>query len=238
MIKLLVVLFALFLVSCGVSDNAVEESIDNAIDSVAVDSIEEGTTLIVKNISELDSVLVYLTFGADENFVTNVHGIFGIQDSGLVGSFYAVKDTKYVYDYNGKKGVSGNVCFGQAPMNCQTNLFEFTINNQGVGINPMETVDISCVSGVNCTGCISFGGVGWTDGEHIVSHIHNKEMYKNAGMIGVFPYLCDNCTTSTAPPICDNSKAAEPQSSPICNIQRSANGSSGSILIEFTSFVK
>lgn len=54
----------------------------------ALDKTLSRTVLKIKNSSTEDSVLTYLTLGSDSQFITNVHGIFGITNCGTQGSFY------------------------------------------------------------------------------------------------------------------------------------------------------
>lgn len=101
----------LVIMSCTVSVQE-EETI-----SVTPDSL--NTTLAVYNGGQ-DSVLVYLTLGGgdDSTFVQNVNGIFGITQSGLVGSFYLqAGDTVF---YQSSLKLSGNIGFGSQGVNCFT----------------------------------------------------------------------------------------------------------------------
>jgi len=203
------------------------------------------TTLTVLN-QYSDSVLTYLTLGADTNYVTDVNGIFGIKDSGLQGSFYMKKDSMYTYVFNGK-GISGNISFGTAPLNCPdgtwktgVNLYEFTLNVDTLIADNQETFDISNVAGVNAIGNIyTIGGGAWIAGGTTVSVISNSYIYDNSGNYGVFPFGCDVCTASQNPPKCaDTLKIATPQTKPICNVSRNAKASGGSVNITFVSWAK
>jgi hypothetical protein len=201
------------------------------------------TTLYIANTSGEDSVLTYLTLGADTSFITDVNGIFGISASGLQGSFYLLKDTVYVYNYQGK-GLSGNISFGTPPLNCPdsawitgNNLFEVTINNAGTVSDAQETIDISNVAGSNAFGSYTLSGGGeWiANSAHInILYFKNDSMYQNVGNIGVFPFKCDDCTLSANPPVCnDILPASKPQTEKICNVSRNAKYSGGSVKIEF-----
>ena len=206
----------------------------------------ESTTLYMINNSDEDSVLVYLTLGADTNFITDVKGIFGIEDEGLQGSFWLHKDSVYTYTYKGK-GLSGNFSFGTPPLNCFTdewktgvNLFEVTINNAGTVSKAQETVDISNVAGVNAivTYKLSGGGDWLANGEKVDS-FYNESLYKNYGLKGVFPFKCDDCTKSSAPPKClDSKKTAKPQKNHTCNVSRNAYYAGGSVTITFKGYTK
>lgn len=205
-----------------------------------------GTVLIIHNSSSQDSVLTYLTLGADTNFITNVKGIFGIADSGLQGSFYMRKDSTYTYKYD-KKGLSGNICFGTTPINCPdsiwktgVNLFEFTINNEGTITDAQETIDISNVAGENALGkFLMKGGNSWIADGTPVDSFYNNKLYSNLGQIGVYPFKCDACTGSVNPPVCtDTLKAEQPQVKPTCNVSRKAVNPSGNVTINFMGWSK
>ena len=199
------------------------------------------TTLKISNKSEKDSILTYLTLGSDTTFITDVNGVFGIQESGLQGSFYMMKDSVYIYTYK-NKGISGNISFGSPPINCKTdqwpdgvNLFEVTLNNAGSVSKAQETFDISNVAGVNALGEIStrYGGA-WIANGDTVTNIHNDSIYQNSGNYGVFPVGCDICTASKAPQKCKHPlRKATPQSKHICNVSRSAEQAGGTVEIIF-----
>ena len=210
-----------------------------------VDTIKR-TTLEILNTSEHDSVLTYLTIGSDTNFVTDVNGIFGINDSGLQGSFWLVKDSLYTYEFN-NKGLSGNFSFDTVPLNCPagtfktgTNLFEVTINNYGTVSKAQETIDISNVAGVNAMCRYSMvGGGTWIAGGDSVSSFGNSSIYNNVDSVGVFPFGCDNCTSSVKPPKCiDTLKISKPQPRHICNVSRNSKESGGTIRLSFMGFTQ
>jgi hypothetical protein len=197
--------------------------------------------LKISNQSGKDSVLTYLTLGSDANFITDVHGIFGIKDTGLQGSFYLLKDSVYTYTY-AAKGISGNISFGSPPINCKTdqwpngvNLFEVTLNNAGTVSKAQETFDISNVAGANAIAEISGAdGGAWIVNGDTVKTIQNKEIYHNKGNYGVFPVGCDICTASKSPPKCKNPlEKAKPQSEHICNVSRNAKEAGGTVEIIF-----
>jgi hypothetical protein len=203
------------------------------------------TTLEITNESSKDSVLTYLTLGADTNFVTDVNGIFGSSGSGLMGYFWMVKDSVYTYDYT-DKGISGNISFGTSPLNCLSanfptgvNLFEFTLNNEGINDKAQETIDISNVAGVNALGKFNVTDTNWIANGKKVTGFYNDTLYGNLGLVGVYPFKCDTCTGSKKPPTCLNStKTATPQLYPTCNVSRSAKLSGGIVRITFLGFTK
>ncbi len=199
------------------------------------------TTLKVKN-SSANDVEVWLTLGNVDGFIIDVNGIFGITGSGLQGSFtlHAGEELEYIPE----NGISGNLSFGTAPINCPTtefphgvNIFEFCLNNESQSGSPQETIDISAVAGVNSLLKATLSGGGeWNAGTaHTgITSIENASLYSNTGLIGVFPYGCDNCTSSDEPPFCEGHPEYEtPQSEPICNIQRDAVNHGGSVTVEF-----
>ena len=129
------------------------------------------------------------------------------------------------------------------PNNCPVNefpygnnIFEFTLNNAFGITASQETVEISCVAGVNSLMSSNLtGGGNWTatTGIDSVTSFHNDSLYKNTGLIGVFPYGCDDCTASVSPP-CDSIKPyAEPQTKPICVISRSSKNNGGTVYLIF-----
>ena len=94
---------------------------------------EKSTELLVVN-ETTDSVVVYLTLGADTNYVTNVNGIYGITTTGLQGFFILAPHDTVSYTSQ-PKGFSGNLSFNTPPLNCSTkqiptgiNIFEFALN--------------------------------------------------------------------------------------------------------------
>lgn len=123
---------------------------------------EQNTTLQITNESS-DSVLVYLTLSKQDNrFVQDVNGIFGIKQTGLVGSFYL--QSHDTVSYRSTLEFSGNIGFGTQGLNCKdstwkngVNIFEFNLNE------PQESIDISCVGGVNCIMSADLiGGTTWS----------------------------------------------------------------------------
>jgi hypothetical protein len=199
------------------------------------------TTLYVVN-GTSDSVLVCLTLGADTSDVNSVSGIFGITQTGLQGCFtLAPNDTVYYQSIG--KGFDGNLSFGGLPNNCPDttlfpfgmNIFEFNLNDNAYTPNGQETLDNSCVAGVNCKIICNMSDTNWNDGDSTgIQKFENSYLYSNTYRIGVFPYGCDSCTVSVAPPDCPNHKKyAQPQKKNICNIQRNATLSGGSVYVVY-----
>jgi hypothetical protein len=136
-------------------------------------------------------------------------------------------------------GFNGQLSFNTPALNCPTqqfpegvNIFEFIVNNSYQTGIPQNTVEISCVAGVNCLlqGILS-GGSAWNASSMYpnVDTIYNRGKFDNSGLVGVFPYGCDDCTASVAPPACAKNDR-DRQESPICTVQRNAIGSGGGLV--------
>jgi hypothetical protein len=201
------------------------------------------TTLSVANTNQNDTVLVYLTINASEGYVSDVNGIFGItSDNKTQGSFYLNPNDTLTYSCPKDKAISGNISFWSPPLNCPyvgTTLYEFALNNEKIAVNSQETVDISCVAGVSSFGSISMSGGGdWTDNfnKAPITLIENDSLYKNTGISGVFPFGCTNCVNQEGAPDCEGRPAyATPNVNNICNVQRNAKNSGGTVVISYIS---
>jgi hypothetical protein len=136
-------------------------------------------------------------------------------------------------------GFNGNFSFNTPPMNCPTPDFpdgvvlaEFIINN-GFQQYGQETIDISCVAGANAFVAFEVSARDWTSDSGnivLVQKIKNGTKLDNTGKIGVFPYGCDNCTSSNNPPECVGIQSQYANKKPICNVQRPASGNLGGSL--------
>jgi hypothetical protein len=204
--------------------------------------LHNTTVLSVENLSK-DTVLVYLTLNQSSGYINDVNGVFGIKSKNKKqGSFKLLpKETK---TYTSPDGIAlnGNIAFWDVPLNCPyvgATMFEFNLNNEQIKVNSQETVDISCVAGVNAYGEISIiQGVGgaWTDNIHSkpITNIKNKPLYKNTGISGVYPYGCTNCINTAGTPDCDGRPSyATPNTKHICNVQRNAKNSGGTVTIGY-----
>lgn len=213
------------------------------------ESLVKSTNTSVCVVNETDSaVTVWLTFGADTNYLTDVYGVFGIITSGMQGSFVLnAKDTAFYSDGSTKKGFSGNITFNTPPLNCPDtnlfpngiNIFECSLNNNFIQY-AQETVDISCVSGVNSKIGVQLTSDNWTSADTVgIKSFENSFLYSNTFRYGVFPFGCDSCTVIVAPPICEgHKKFAQPQRRSICNIQRSAALSGGKVIVSYKGELK
>ena len=142
-------------------------------------------------------------------------------------------------------GLNGNFSFGTPPLNCPcvewqegVNLAEFIVNNS---FQPggQETVDISCVCGANAFIKMELSAGDWTTngGAIAVSSMANSTRFQNRGLVGVFPYGCDNCTSSDAPPSCVGQQPDQANTLPICNVQRpAASNEGGTVHVTFAGF--
>ncbi len=201
------------------------------------------TTLQVHNASG-HTVLVYLTLGATPGCVQDVSTITFTPAvsldvlAPLMGEFLLGKHQTVTIAAPAGLGLNGNLCFGTPPLNCPcpdwpegVALAEFIINN---GFQPggQETVDISCVCGSNAFLGFDLSVSDWTSngGAIPVSQIYNGTRYDNTGRVGVFPYGCDNCTSSDAPPACVGQQPQRVNSAPICNVQRPAASNQGGVV--------
>lgn len=209
-----------------------------------------STALCVTNQTD-DTVLVWLTLSVYGDtmgpyYVQDVQGIFGIPNSGSIGSFLlAPNDTLC---YQSTLALSGNLCFGGQPVNCPstqfptaTNIFEFTLNNNACGEYQQESVEISCVAGVNSYLKGRLLGDGWivTTNIDTVRYFANDTLGNNRNRYGVFPTGCTNCTNQQGAPSCSPALTFEaPNDQPICIIQRPANLSGGSVICTFNGFTK
>lgn len=210
--------------------------------------VNNNTELCVIN-ATTDTVNVYLTLGSDTNYVTNVNTVFGITQSGLKGYFTLLPNDTISYQSPQNKGFNGNLAFGDYANNCPDttvfplgmNIFEFALNNNFNGIpNAQETIDISCVSGVNCKITCSLSVNNWNAGSDTskFTSFGNSFIYDNVGRVGVFPFGCDSCIVIKNPPTCLNKKFSEPQKKSICQVMRDANKKGGKIYVIYGGILK
>lgn len=106
-------------------------------------------------------------------------------------------------------------------------------NNGFQESNPQETVDISCVCGVNSAiRAYLHGGENWNASPLYpkVDSIYNSTKFANSSLIGVYPYACDTCTGAKSPPECTHKDEKDKQKNAICNVQRNAKTSKGGVV--------
>lgn len=208
------------------------------------------THLEVTN-SSAHAVLTYITLGAtpgcvqDVSLLTLSEGIVLTPLHPLMGSFELPAGVTTKITAPAGLGLNGNFSFNTPPLNCPcpefpegVNLAEFIINN---GFQPggQETVDISCVCGANAFIEFLLSASDWSSngGAIQVGSIANGTRYHNTGIPGVFPYGCDNCTSSDAPPACVGRHPEYANTLPICNVQRPASSNlGGTVKVAFLGF--
>jgi len=228
----------MYLVACAIMISCATEIKEEIVIN---DNLQLANTELTLVNNTKDSLLVYLTLSgypaSDTIHVKNVNGIFGITGSGLVGSFYlAAKDS---VSYTSMLWFSGNVSFGGQPINCFTatwptgvNPFEFNLNNN------QESIDISAMGGVNCLLSIDLiGGPAWQASPSYpdVRYFYNDSMWKNSGLIGVYPYGCTNCTNTEGKQACQTPNE-QPNSKPICTPTRAADVHGGRVVVIFNGY--
>ncbi len=208
------------------------------------------THLEISNESGHD-VLTYLTLGATPGCVQDV-SLVALSDGleiaalhPLMGNFVLPAGLTVRVTAPEGLGFNGNFSFNTPPLNCPcpefpegVNLAEFIINN---GFQPggQETVDVSCVCGANAFIEFKLSAGDWTSngGAIQVSEIRNGTRYRNTGIPGVYPYGCDNCTSSDNPPACVGQHPEYANSLPICNVQRpAATNDGGGVCVVFRGF--
>jgi hypothetical protein len=189
-----------------------------------------------------DSVLVYLTLSGYSDslapkYIQNVNGIFGITNSGLVGSFYLKSND--TLSYISDKRFSANLSFGAQPINCFDSIWPTGINPFEFNLNcPQKSIDISAIGGVNCILNVALiGGPNWiaTNSYPNVRNFYNDTLYKNTNLVGVFPYGCTNCVNTEGMESCVI-KPAIPDSTHICNPTRSAGDRGGKVIVTFSGY--
>ena len=207
---------------------------------LGIEAPEDITQFKIINLSN-DDVKVWITLGTTPGCLVNVSKIPFITDSttSLSGYFTLKAHDSTVAYAPLDQGINGNVSFYTPPLNCPNdifpngvNLFEFIINNSFQTVYAQETIDISCVSGVNSKIEASLsGGSKWSaSAQHPdVKHIYNGGIDGNKGLVGVYPYGCDTCTGAKSPPSCIT-VSSDKQSSNICNVQRFAKDAGGGII--------
>jgi hypothetical protein len=212
------------------------------------------TTLKITNTTS-GNIICWLTLGVGDSSVGDVNGIFGIKSEDKTqGSFLLHGNESVVYEPPMGICFNGNICFGSQPTNCPNNLFpngvnlfEFNINNYMYNAkhkieNGQETIDISCVAGVNSLMKVSINSGKEWNASYLhpdVKEFENKGLYENHGQVGVYPYGCDICTGIKSPPKCDGKQKDydKPQESPICNVQRDSVNYGGEVELQFMGYI-
>lgn len=202
--------------------------------------LTDYTNVTIKNSSQEDSVLVYVTLQSP-NSVLGLFGITNTIGSCSKGTFYAHRDT--FYQSNDSSQLLGVVVsFVGDNLPCQTAIpigFRWGINIFECSLNvPFEVFDISCEDGVNSTMRVTVDDTLWStgDGEHIAvfKTAENKfPVSENINIRGVFGYRCSNCThqVSPAPENCLNIKDSCSLFN-TCQVART-NHNGGNITLEY-----
>lgn len=197
-----------------------------------------------------EPVKVYLTLGVGTGFMSDINNVSFIETVTNPHQGYFMLDPGAEVSYMPPQGevFSGNVCFNSPPINCPTpdfplatNLGEFTLNIHTLNSDALETIDISNVAGANAFMKYTLTGGGtWNAGptEPTVTSFENKALGKNVGQVGVYPYACDDCTASVAPPQCSLRPEGAPfppvpQKHGICNVQRASSGQGGTVALSY-----
>jgi hypothetical protein len=192
-----------------------------------------------------DSVLVYVTLGATPGCLQNIGAIPFITDSlpgqrGLQGTFVLAPGDSTIAYAPDSLGYNGVISFKFAPDNCATpaypngiNQFEFMINNAFQGANAQESINISCVHGVNCVirvDVVTLNNFNAGPTVPVIQSFANTLDRSQIGIAGIYPFGCDTCTGSKNPPICI--QLPQPaQKASICQVQRNAAQSGGLIKV-------
>ena len=230
--KLIYFIVSMIMISCST------EITEEVIITEPLETANTQLTLVNKT---ADSLLVYLTLSgypaSDTLHVKSVNGIFGITESGLVGSFYlASKDS---VSYTSKLWFSGNVSFGSQPLNCSTTAWPTGVNPFEFNLNcGQESIDISAMGGVNCLLEVNLvGGPEWqaTPTYPDVRYFYNDSMWLNHGLLGVFPYGCTDCVDTLGKQACQT-PAEAPNLTRICNPTRAAGVTGGRVVVKFLGY--
>lgn len=192
-----------------------------------------------------DSVVVYVTLGATPGCLQQVSLIPWITDTlpgqrGLQGTFVLApgdSTTAYAPDSLGFNGV---ISFNSPPNNCPdttqfptgVNQYEFMINNAYQGTDAQESINISCVHGVNCVISVNIQTYNPFNAGPTIPCIEDfrNTMDRNALIAGVYPYGCDTCTGTKTPLPCITYPQPAHKTS-VCQVQRPALQSGGVIKV-------
>lgn len=225
-----------------INDDPVKKVLDTlffAVDSttiigpkgaIAAASCTPGTTSVVITNGYSDPVVIFLTLlpiagcSAEQDvkqiFPTMSYfqgqtfiGTVTLQGNGNPGSTLT---SSYAAPY------SGNISAGSLNLLCPTNLFmtgtnlaEFTVNNSCQGPAAQETLDISCVNGVNAKWRWNASSDGQSEFITVVDtrptppkivtvkqFQNSPGLYDNTSIAGVFPFGCTNCTNNDGVSCC------------------------------------
>jgi hypothetical protein len=239
--KLLFLFTAIVALSGCINEVKEKEIVNVDVNINSEPAVDTTTRVRIVNLSN-HPVVVWITLGATSGCLQHITQIPFITDSVTpLKGYFTLASNDSTIDYAPPLGIgyNGAVSFDTCALNCAIprfpygiNLFEFIVNNSFQTGIPQETIEISCVAGCNALieGYLWGDGLSWnTYGHPVVKHIYNRGKWNNSGLLGVFPFGCDDCTSSVSPPECDKSDK-DKQKEPICTIQRNAKGSGGGLV--------
>ncbi len=198
------------------------------LSAVAATGCSSQTTSVGLRNMTGSPVKIFFTLGVVTGCETNVQAIFPQMTLNTPGV------TTIGYIMLNPKGAAGDSIFSNVAscysgsfsaesvrINCSTDRFptgqslaEFIVNNGFQAGTPQETVDISCVTGVNAIWKFTMDGGQsvWTTTTDtrkvppttkVVRDMQNApNLYGNTGREGVFPFGCTNCTNYAGVPCC------------------------------------
>ena len=189
-----------------------------------------------------DTVEVWVTLGATPGCLQDVTKIpFVTSGSGLVGSFFLAPGDSTIAYAPDSLGFNGVFSFNAQPANCPDsaqyptgiNQYEFIVNNAFQEGAPQESINISCVHGVNCVIRVDMVTKNtFNAGPSVpsVSSFANTMDRNQLNIPGVYPYGCTHCTDYIGAPSCI--KLPQPVcKKATCQIQRDAKLSDGLIKV-------
>lgn len=213
---------------------------------VAESPLESGLTKIQIFNDTKDTVLGYITLGATPGCLQAASSIPFILDTvpgqrNLQAQFSLLPGDSTIQYSPDSLGYNGVISFLYAPDNCPSpsytngiNQFEFMINNAYQGTNAQESINISCVHGVNCVIRVNMLTDSFFNAGPTIPKIQSfaNTMDRSGLEAGVYPYGCDTCTGSKNPPACILLPQPKHKNS-VCQIQRNASMSGGVIQVRY-----
>lgn len=192
-----------------------------------------------------DTVTVYVTLGATPGCLQNVMNVAWVTDSvpgqrGLQGTFTLLPGDSTIAYAPDSLGFNGVISFNGQPSNCPDtcqyptgiNQYEFMINNAFQGTNAQESINISCVHGVNCVIAVDVQTLNQFNAGPTIPSIQafRNTLDRNSLVAGVYPYGCDTCTGTKTPLPCIKYPQPAHKNS-VCQVQRNAAQSGGLIKV-------
>lgn len=194
---------------------------------VAPGSCASQTTSVTLRNRTNKPIKIFFTLGVVNGCLTDVQAIFPTMQLNTPGvttiGFVTLNPQGQAGDSISSSNAScysGSFSAESVRINCSTDKFpegqslaEFIVNNGFQAGTPQETVDISCVAGVNAIWKFSLDG-GQSDWStttdtrttppttKVIKQMQNGDLYQNIGKPGVFPFGCTNCTNYLGVPCC------------------------------------